>query len=113
MPASYRYNQYRVMWIFVLFDLPTDSKTERKAAARFRKELLKDGFTMFQFSIYIRNCPSRENLNVHIQRVKKNLPRYGKVGIISLTDKQFERIELFHATKKVEVPLPVQQLEMF
>lgn len=39
-------------------------------AAQFRKELVKDGFTMFQFPIYMRNCPSRENADVHIKRVK-------------------------------------------
>ena len=46
-----RFSQYRVMWILVFFDLPTDTKKERKAAAKFRKDLMGDGFTMFQFSI--------------------------------------------------------------
>lgn len=45
-----RLNAYRIMWTIVLYDLPTDTKKERKAAARFRKELLQDGFSMFQFS---------------------------------------------------------------
>ena len=48
----------------VFFDLPTDTKKERKAAALFRQNLLKDGFTMFQFSIYIRHCGSKENMEV-------------------------------------------------
>ena len=49
------------MWILVLFDLPTETKKDKKAYALFRKQLICDGFTMFQFSIYIRHCPSREN----------------------------------------------------
>ena len=54
------------MWILVFFDLPTETKKERKAATLFRSNLIKDGFTMFQFSIYIRHCASRENMEVHI-----------------------------------------------
>ena len=52
------------MWLMVFFDLPTDTKKERKAASLFRQNLLKDGFTMFQFSIYIRHCGSKENMEV-------------------------------------------------
>ena len=63
-------NQYRCMWVLVFFDIPVESKKQQKAAAKFRKDLIKDGFTMFQFSIYMRNSPSRENAEVHTQRVK-------------------------------------------
>lgn len=56
-----RFSEYRIMWVLVFFDLPTESKRERKLYADFRKKLLQDGFTMFQFSIYVRHCPSREN----------------------------------------------------
>ena len=56
------------MWVMVLFDLPTETKKERKIYAIFRKQLLKDGFTMFQFSIYLRHGPSKENAYIHITR---------------------------------------------
>ncbi len=101
------------MWVLVFFDLPTETKAERKAAGDFRKKLLKDGFTMFQFSIYMRHCPSRENAEVHIKRVKKALPRYGHIGILCVTDKQFGRMELFYGKKPAELPGMGQQLEMF
>ena len=52
--AFERLNQYRSMWVLVFFDLPTETKTERRAAGQFRKKLIKDGFAMFQFSIYMR-----------------------------------------------------------
>lgn len=110
---SNRFNAYRIMWILVFFDLPTDTKKDRKAAAKFRKDLLDDGFTMFQFSIYLRNCPSRENAEVHSKRVKNNLPKHGKVGILKITDKQFGNMELFHGIKETKVPQPVQQLQLF
>lgn len=108
-----RFNAYRIMWILVLFDLPTETKVERKAASGFRKRLLKDGFTMFQFSIYMRHCPSRENAKVHTRRVKSALPKYGKVCVIEITDKQFGMMEIFHGRKEIPNPKPVQQLELF
>lgn len=108
-----RISEYRVMWVLVFFDLPTDTKKERKAAAKFRKDLISDGFTMFQFSIYIRNCPSAENALVHTRRVKSYIPDYGKVGIICITEKQFDNMELFIGKKNSELPHVEQQLELF
>lgn len=101
------------MWVLVLFDLPTETKADRKRAAKFRKDLLDDGFGMFQFSIYTRFCASRENATVHINRVKSSLPKHGKVAIFQITDKQFGMIEIFHSAKIVEPPPQVQQLELF
>ncbi len=101
------------MWVMVFFDLPTETKQERKIYARFRKELMRDGFTMFQFSIYVRHCPSRENADVHIRRVKKLLPPAGNVGILTITDKQFGQIEMFSGRKVAEIEKPTQQLELF
>ena len=97
----------------VLFDLPTEKRSDRKAAAEFRKKLQKDGFTMFQFSIYIRFCQSMENAEVHTKRVKRNLPEKGHVGIFCITDKQFARMEIFHGVKRKDSTPPPQQLELF
>lgn len=101
------------MWILVFFDLPTETKAERRTAAKFRKSLLNNGFNMFQFSIYLRFCASRENADVHIKRVKMILPKKGKIGILHVTDRQFGMMELFHGVKEVEKDQPNQQLEMF
>jgi CRISPR-associated protein Cas2 len=101
------------LYHLVFFDLPTETKKERKAAAKFRKNLLEDGFTMFQFSIYLRHCPSAENADVHIKRVKRMLPEFGKVGIMRVTDKQFGDMELFECKHEAPLHQPVQQLELF
>ena len=108
-----RFNAYRIMWVLVLYDLPTETKANMKAANLFRKRLLDDGFALFQFSMYMRHCPSRENAEVHIKRVKSNLPKAGKVAIMCITDKQFGDIELFYGKKAKEKQQPVQQLELF
>lgn len=108
-----RFSEYRIMWVLIFFDLPTETKLERKQYAKFRKLLLMDGFTMFQFSIYLRHCPSRENAEVHIRRVKSILPPEGNVGILSITDKQFSQMEIFRSKKPATKSVPVQQLELF
>lgn len=113
MSLTNRLNQYRVMWVLVFFDLPTDTKKDRKNYARFRKDILRDGFSMFQFSIYTRCCPSRENAEVHIKRVKALLPPLGYVGIMCVTDKQFGAMELFHSTKPIKASPDPQQLQLF
>lgn len=101
------------MWVLVFFDLPTDTKTDRKEAALFRKRLLEDGFAMFQFSFYIRHCASIENAEVHIRRVRTLLPRHGKVGIISITDKQFGDMEVYDNGGPEKARAESLQLELF
>lgn len=108
-----RLNEYRILWILVFFDLPVVTKKERSIATRFRKEIMADGFTMFQFSIYVRHCPSRENAEVHINRVKRILPEKGHVGILTITDKQFGMMEIFFGKKEKKPPGVAQQLELF
>jgi CRISPR-associated protein Cas2 len=106
-------NQFRNMWVFVFFDLPVETKKQRKQANKFRKELEKDGFSMFQFSIYMRACPSRQNADVHIRRIRNLLPEYGHIGILKITDKQFSNMELFFNKMIKEKPDMPQQLQLF
>ena len=108
-----RISQYRVMWILVFFDLPTDTKRDTRNYRRFVDNLEKDGFNRFQWSIFIRHCPSRENMEVHLKRVKRFLPPKGHVAMLHITDKQFGMMELFVSQKKEELPPISQQLELF
>jgi CRISPR-associated protein Cas2 len=108
-----RLNEYRILWVLVFFDLPVVTKKERKIATRFRKDIMGDGFSMFQFSIYVRHCPSRENADVHIKRVKRSLPEKGHVGILTITDKQFGMMEIFYGKKEAPPIDTPQQLELF
>jgi CRISPR-associated protein Cas2 len=110
---SSRFNQYRIMWVIVFFDLPTQTKTDTRNYRKFVKKLEEDGFTRFQWSIFMRHCPSMENAQVHIKRVKKNLPPMGHVCILHLTDKQFGMMEVFLSQNKEELPPSHQQLELF
>jgi CRISPR-associated protein Cas2 len=104
---------YRFMWVVVLFDLPVDTKKARRDYTRFRKKLLKDGFTKMQFSVYIRHCASKENAVVHTERVSGWIPDDGEVRVISITDKQFERMAIFWGKRRKPPEKPPAQLELF
>lgn len=111
--STNRINEYKVMWVMVFFDLPTETKLQRKEYALFRKSLVSDGFTMFQYSIYTRACASRENADIHVKRVMRDLPPEGKVCVITITDRQFKEIRIFEGMKKVTPISNAIQLELF
>ena len=101
------------MWILVFFDLPTETKKDKRTYQLFRKQLQKDGFSMFQYSIYVRHCASMDNAEVHIKRVKTFVPEYGSVAVMCITDKQFANIQLFNGSKIAKMQSQPQQLELF
>lgn len=107
------FNQYRIMWVFVMFDLPTETKKQRQLASNFRTLLMKAGFTMFQLSIYIRHCPSKANADVHIRRVEKILPKEGHVVLFYVTDKQFGEMKLYYGKTIAAKKTDGQQLMLF
>jgi len=104
---------YRTMWLVAMFDLPTDTRKARRAYTRFRKALVKDGFTMMQYSVYIRHCASEENAEVHDGRVVANLPPDGEVRLLRITDKQYERMRVFWGKRRKPTEQPPRQLEFF
>lgn len=91
---------YRLMWMLVLFDLPVMTKKERKAATGFRNFLLDQGFEMSQYSVYMRFCAGKEQAATYTSRIQKNLPKTGKVHIITITDKQYENVVCFDGRKR-------------
>jgi CRISPR-associated protein Cas2 len=103
----------QTMWTIVLFDLPTEGKQAKRDYRFFRKTLLEDGFIMMQYSVYMRHSSSKENAQVHINRVKANLPLDGEVRIIKITDKQFGRIEVFYGKKRRLIEKAPKQLSFF
>ncbi|MGQ9367168.1 CRISPR-associated endonuclease Cas2 [Azospirillum sp. A39] len=83
------------MWMIVLFDLPVLTRKERKAANGFRHFLLDQGFEMSQFSVYMRHCVGKEQVEAMIRRVGKAVPPTGRVHVLTLTDKQYETTVCF------------------
>lgn len=82
---------YRMGWVLVMFDLPVMSDEERRAATRFRKDLLDSGYLMIQFSVYARPCVSYETMGTHTRLLDKTVPEAGNVRVMFFTDAQWQR----------------------
>jgi len=104
---------YRIMWMMVLFDLPTLTKRERKAAATFRKFLLDQGFEMSQLSVYMRHCVGKEQSESLTRRIEKAAPDTGKIHIVFITDKQYETILCFDGRARLPSRKNPEQYVLF
>lgn len=78
----------------MFFDLPVVKDRDRKAAAKFRRFLVKEGYVMVQWSVYSRLCNGMDSVEMHKQRLKQNLPHNGSVRCLLLTEKQYSSIDI-------------------
>ena len=101
------------MWLIAMFDLPVDKPELRRQYAQFRKALLKEGFTMLQYSVYVRYAASEDSERVYRRRVHDALPAHGQVRVVSVTDRQFEKMEVYVGKKRARVEDPPHQLALF
>lgn len=104
---------YRLMWIFVMFDLPVGSKAESRAATKFREYLLDEGFEKSQFSVYARFCNGKEQFESYMRRIEAHLPERGEVHILSFTDRQYENIIRFSGQRRKRPRKNPDQLALF
>jgi len=107
------FSEYRAVWLIVMFDLPVTTSEGKKNYVRFRNRLLDEGFTMLQFSVYTRFFGSIESAAPHKKKIKKHLPPDGKVKILTITDKQFGKIDNFQGKKTVPNEEKPSQLALF
>ncbi|MGL5383474.1 MAG: CRISPR-associated endonuclease Cas2 [Culicoidibacterales bacterium] len=85
-------NQYRSMRLFVSFDLPTQTNEEKKCYRDFRTALLNEGFTMMQYSVYIRFCQNDTEKAKFVRHIKKIAPLSGNVRMYWLTERQYQNM---------------------
>jgi CRISPR-associated protein Cas2 len=104
---------YRLMWIFVMFDLPVATKQQSREATKFREFLLDQGFEMSQFSVYARFCSGRESYAAHLRRIERNLPEKGEIHVLTFTDKQYENIVRFSSQRRKRPRKNPDQLALF
>jgi CRISPR-associated protein Cas2 len=80
--------------MMVLFDLPTVTKTDKRAYVAFRRFLLNDGYDMIQFSIYGRILNGSDGEEKHMKRLIANLPAEGSIRVLTVTEKQYAGMKL-------------------
>ncbi len=101
------------MWCVVMFDLPVKTKTQQRAANAFRHLLLDLGYWRAQFSIYVSYSPSASGSITAIKSIKKNLPPYGEVRIVHITDNQWSKSLRFSNFVEEDPEEPTGQLTIF
>ena len=106
-------SEYRGMWLFVLFDLPVDTKKARKDYTHFRKVLVKDGFSMLQYSVYARYFSCEDSSKIHRKKIQAQLPPDGQVRLLMVTDHQFGQMQVFWGKTRQETEKVPEQLLLF
>ncbi len=104
---------YRILWVMALFDLPVITKPERKRATKFRAFLLDEGFTMMQFSCYLRFTSGKEHAETLTRRISAHVPNPGKVEVLWFTDKQYQNIRSYRGRSSPSRPSRPDQLTLF
>lgn len=90
----------KFMRLIVMFDLPVKTKKQSKEATAFRNFLLKDGFYMVQYSIYARVCNGQDSVLTHKNRIKSSIPSNGSIRVLTITEKQYENIDILIGEKQ-------------
>lgn len=81
------------MRTIVFFDLPTETAEDKANYRRFRKALLSNGFMMLQESVYCRLLVTPNAEKALIELLRRNKPPRGIVQTLTITEKQFARME--------------------
>lgn len=84
-----------MMWVICMFDIPVRTKIEMRKATRFRNTLLDAGFSMKQFSVYIKPCKSLDVAKNVVKNLKSMIPDNGAVTFLYITDKQYVMTDNF------------------
>ena len=104
---------YKGVWLFTMFDLPVDDKEKRKMYTAFRKDLLAQGFSMLQYSVYARYFNGQEAADAHIRRIRWMVPSEGEVRLMYVTDKQFGDMEVYYGKKRRAAEKAPEQMLLF
>ena len=91
------------MRVLVFFDLPVITGEQRKAYTQFRKFLLKNGFMMLQESVYCKLALNQTAVQSIISNVHKNSPEEGLIQLLSVTEKQYSKMNYIIGETKNEV----------
>jgi len=101
------------MWLFAMFDLPVTTSEARKRYTEFRHLLIKQGFSMLQYSVYARYCASEEMAVAYRSRIRASLPPEGYVRLLAVTDRQFGKMESYIGERSRSLEEPPSQLVLF
>lgn len=104
------------MVLFVMFDMPTNTKRDIKKYIKFRKKLLEMGFIMFQYSIYVRFCKSLVIAQKYENKIQLSSPTGGSIRVMKITEAQYKNmviIENYREKPEKKVQIQTQTVLVF
>jgi CRISPR-associated protein Cas2 len=106
-------SKYRMAWVLVFFDLPVGTPKERRDAGNFRKDLIKDGYMMVQFSVYARPCGTADRVETQVRRLKSKIPSKGEVRGLLISDAQWGRMIIMRSQERADPETMPAQMMFF
>ena len=82
------------MRVIVFFVFPVKTKKDRRGYSNFRKYLVKSGFMMMQESVYSKLALNQNVVNGICDSIKKHKPSAGLVQMLTVTEKQYSKMEM-------------------
>ena len=101
------------MRVMVFFDLPTITDKNRHDYRKFRQFLVQEGFIMMQESVYSKMALNQTAASGIVDKVKKNKPPEGLVQLMTVTEKQYNRMEYISGEFSSEILCTDERLVVF
>ena len=90
---------YKQVRVLILYDLPMIEIEDRKEYSKFRRDILKLGCYLVQFSVYAKVIKNEIYYKSFISKLKKILPTKGEIRVIKITEKQYEDMIFLNGSK--------------
>lgn len=94
-------SKYRAMRLILMFDLPSVESYEKKEYLNFKKGLILNGYSMMQFSVYMKPVNVQVKMKQELNKLKKYIPSGGNIRLIAITEKQYDEMVMVLGNKKM------------
>lgn len=82
----------RFMRIILMFDLPTETKSDKRRYRNFVKYLTSEGYIRLQYSVYSKLCINKDAAVTASKRISRISPIKGDIRYIIITEQQYQSI---------------------
>ena len=90
---------YKQMRVLLCFDLPMEEKDEKREYVQFRKHIIKNGYIMIQYSLYMKYINTQSKFEQEYKRILKIVPKGGNVRMFYLTEKQYSEMKYLSGSR--------------
>ena len=85
-------DNYRQLRALIIYDLPMIDDDDRRIYSLFRKNIMKLGFYMIQYSVYTKVLQNESSYAQICNKVRMIVPDKGHIIMFRITEKQFSNM---------------------